>query len=383
MAAELSRMSPNVRSALGLSAELIVCVDVIITAIRILVDVEDRRPWSEKLESLSGVVEGIDQQRVDEFIAGLQHLESDGTQDLLKKLKSDDYRRFVQKLIGAARFDRLKQALQLDGAFIIVGVRRAIRHFLPLAAALDDCLSALSPEQISSIEGANDLGPSLLRAVVLIDSTLDGALGLGLPVEHVPTRPGELDLISDDVEALLVQLRDVVAGLSRTALLQLSGNLSRKVKGARDVLDVSDDGVSQAANSLIEFIDRLLRDSFNEELVIDWVNDWRKNPTDLFYTDRNGRVRPTKKAQALCFVYGGRPIDGVSVFHELTALSLAQARSELQRLKHADLGRPEEIAEIRRLISVVEGFIVFAVQVGWSGADDDWLEGLRGRLVCK
>jgi hypothetical protein len=44
--------------------------------------------------------------------------------------------------------------------------------------------------------------------------------------------------------------------------------LSRKIQGARDALTYSADPVSQAASSLIEMIDRLLRTAFNEAEVL-------------------------------------------------------------------------------------------------------------------
>ena len=51
--------------------------------------------------------------------------------------------------------------------------------------------------------------------------------------------------------------------------------------------------------------------------------------------------------------------------------------SQLQRLKHADLGIPEERDEVYQLLAAVEGFMHLAVNVAWALAPDEKRDQLR------
>ncbi|MFF8646435.1 hypothetical protein [Streptomyces sp. NPDC015345] len=65
---------------------------------------------------------------------------------------------------------------------------------------------------------------------------------------------------------------------------------------------------------------------------------------DLIYLDEGGQRKPTKRAEALCFVYSGGPVrareanpyddgEGPAFLHDILALALVSARNKLQKLK--------------------------------------------------
>lgn len=382
LAAELRDLPPQLRKTLGLPDVVIVIVDVALAVTRTLMDDQDTRPWHEKLDELKELLPELLQDEEFEKVATvLNELASNG-EAVAARLKSGAYQRFLRRLLGAARFDRIASAAKSDAAVFAAAARRVLRHLLPLAAALDNCVALLTPSQIARVEGLSEMSHSLLQIAVHVDSAIDQVLNIGIPLHTVPVRETETRALDENLEDLAERLHVVLEGQSREALQSLSEKLSRKVQGARDVLDSSADGVSQAANSLVEFVDRLLRQAFHEEFVIDWVSREWPTPTDLVYEDSSsGQCRPTKRGQALCFVHAGRSIDQPSPFHELAATSLAGTRQSLQRLKHADSGMPAEVDELRGIMSAIEGFIVFAIRVGWSAADDDEVEALRSRLA--
>ncbi|MFX0581139.1 hypothetical protein [Nocardia nepalensis] len=81
-------------------------------------------------------------------------------------------------------------------------------------------------------------------------------------VPHVET--------ASDLAYLIEELR-TVTGPTRQALGELCGAWSRKLEGTRFALEGSVGGVSQAANSPVELIDRMLRAAFPGEEVVVWL----------------------------------------------------------------------------------------------------------------
>lgn len=382
LARELATLDRRVRERLGLRDGLIVAIDLIIAATRILIDDEDPRPWHERFDTLEPVVRSAipDQEGLK---AGLDAVAED-LPGLGKRLQRDDAQRFIHRLVGEATFNRLKSALRSDGAALLVAMRRGVRALMPLALALDDCIAFLSPGQLSTINGFGDLGDSMLKAALLLDVALEKGFDLGLPLRDLTVRDGELEPLVEDVagnlENIADRLREVIEGETSELLSELSDRLARKIRGARDVLEVSADGVSQASSSLIELIDRLFRQVFTDDEVLEWVGRNRPNQGDLTYLDGSDRPRPTKRAQALMFAFGGQHGADGQVFSELAAAGVVAARTELQRLKHADEGSTQESRTVRQLIAAVEGYVVFSIRVGWVGLSQDGLVRLRARL---
>jgi hypothetical protein len=135
----------------------------------------------------------------------------------------------------------------------------------------------------------------------------------------------------------------------------------------------------------------LLRDStrpdpclagFTESEVLEWSRANYQHLPEMTFVDhdRGGVVRPTKRAQTLCFVHSGLPVSEPSPLHELAAVALVTARSQLQQLKHADRGTEAERIEVRRYLAAVEGFLDLAVGLVWAGAPTEQVDELRMRL---
>lgn len=384
IARELSLLDSQLREQIGVSEAVIITVDLIVAVTRLLIDDSDPRHWHERLGDLDEVLTGA-VPHAQEFARALDALATDPTSVALR-MRQPNFVRFLRRFLGAAAFDRLSAAVKGDGAALAIGVRRGTRSLMPLALALDDCVALVKPGQLATIEGWSAFETSLLKAAVATDYAIDQVINLGLPLDELTVREDELipmtaDL-ADGVEAIADQLHEVLEGRSSEMLLDLSHRLSRKVQGARDVLDTSADGVSQAANSLVEFIDRLLRTSFSEQEVLRWVRENRRDTSnDLVYVDAtSGRERPTKRAQALAFVYAGQGYDEPSVFAELAALGVVASRAELQKLKHSDDGTDAERERMRVALASVEGFVVFAVRVCWASTPGAALDQIRGRL---
>lgn len=384
VARELTLLDRKLRSQLGISDAMVLLADLIIAAARLLIDDSDPRQWHERLGDLDPYVNAL-QTTAPELAQTLDALATDPS-SVAQRIQQPNFTRFLRRLLGAATYDRLSTALKGDGAVLAVGVRRGIRALMPLALALDDCVALVKPGQLARVNGWSALNLSLLKSILAADRAIDQVVNLGLPLEDVPVREDELTPLAsdvvDEVEAIAGQLHEVLEGKSREALLDLSHRLNRKVQGARDVLDTSADGVSQAANSLVEFIDRLLRTSFNDKEVVKWIRANRvADSGELVYQDAaSGHERPTKRGQALAFVYGGQPYEEARVFAELSALGIAATRDVLQKLKHADEGTDEERLQMRTAISAVEGFIVFAIQACWPSVPVDALDIIRGRF---
>lgn len=213
----------------------------------------------------------------------------------------------------------------------------------------------------------------------LVGNVLDAALSDQLTADVFTTLPTPSP---EEVATALPRLRKVIADRSRELAEQLGSIVTRKMKGARDAVALSADPVSQAANSLIELIDRLLRAAFTDQEVLDWISKNYPDEKQLRYV-KDEKVRPTKLAQARCFVFAGEPKGDQPAFGELIAGVLVNARSELQRLKHADTGEPEELDELGQLIGAIEGFFALGVRLAWGQIPDDTLPQLYGRLDPK
>jgi hypothetical protein len=144
----------------------------------------------------------------------------------------------------------------------------------------------------------------------------------------------------------------------------------------------SADPVSQAANSLIELIDRLLRRAFDEQTVLDWIKQNRPDETELTYTTASGTERPSKRGEATCFVFGGAPVRMRSALQEAAVEGLIVARTALLRLKHADeLSDGDEIEQVLIHLNAIEAYLMIAMKIGWLALDELEVIELRERIA--
>lgn len=172
--------------------------------------------------------------------------------------------------------------------------------------------------------------------------------------------------------SLTESLYELVSQESRKEVKELSRALSRKINGARDALDNSRDSVSQASNSLVEFIDRLITEVFTTEEILLWLqnNKHAIQGNNFTYLKQGNILCPTTTGKALCFVYAGEPVPKkISIYAKTAAEGIKKVREELQKIKHADTGTQEEKELVKRALDAVEGFFLFAIKFGWSSSD--------------
>jgi hypothetical protein len=233
----------------------------------------------------------------------------------------------------------------------------------------------MTREQIATVTKIDLLSVSAVRLIAELDDLLGEKMLAALPMELTSaTAEDLLAWPSEDLALLAEQFRDLVSNASALRIKRFNSPLVRKIKGARDALEYSADGVSQAANSLIELIDRLMRERFQRETVVDWVDVNLLDEKTLVYIDDKGQRQPTKGAEALCFVYGGgtvaRPpsdVDdgtGPSLIHDVVARTIVVARTGLQKLKHADSELRDDREKLIAILSAVEGALMIGLQLG-------------------
>ncbi len=166
-------------------------------------------------------------------------------------------------------------------------------------------------------------------------------------------------------------IRTAVSSAAQRQLTRVNEPLVRKLAGARDALEHSADGVSQAASSLIELIDRVIRESLDGASVLDWIDSQIPGTPDTTYPTDNGVRRPTKRGELLCLVYGGGSVSrqateqddgtGPSFVHQVLAGVMVSARSKLQALKHADDATEADREQMKALLSAMEGALMLGL----------------------
>lgn len=382
LARELLHLRPTQRELLGIQQAAILLWNAVVSCAAVLTDDTDPRPWQERLESVftSDTSAQFSEVNLEEVV---EYLNSGAANDISRwaeDLKRDGLQRFLEKMLGAATYYRLRVALQKDSLIVAVALRRAARTLMPFSVAFDDLLSVLPSTHLTKLPPLTSTSNALLSMILRLDALLERAMEFGAPTTAAIEGSADGEVTVDDLGALAAQLREIVSGRSRESVTNLSSTLGRKIKGARDALDYSADAIAQCANSLIELIDRLLRAAFTESEVLEWTRVNYQHLSDMTYTDSSGKLRPTKRAQALCFVHAGLAVAEPSPLHELAAVALVTARSQLQQLKHADKGTEDERIELRRYLAAIEGFLDLAVGLVWATAPTEQVEGLRMRL---
>ncbi|WP_147274509.1 hypothetical protein [Gordonibacter pamelaeae] len=150
--------------------------------------------------------------------------------------------------------------------------------------------------------------------------------------------------------------------------------MQNTLRGAVTALQFSEDGISQAANSLTELIDRMLREFASNESVLLWLkhNDLYSHETVY---EKDNKELPNKFGQCLCFLYGGGKVlqneggnQGAEILTTLyyyLAKSMTSARNSLQAIKHSDAGNQEERDRIQESALAIMGIVEIAHRFCW------------------
>lgn len=372
------------RRLLGLPQTTAGFVDLLMHTVRLLMDDTDDRPTSERLAELAPRFNAyIESWGVtDDSVTRLQQrLETDlvpRVERIASGMSKQGSAAFLRRLLGAKTFDRFARALGDDGALLIVAARRCLRFFLPFAAALQDAAAVL-PEGSGALVPAAAAPQPFVQALMHLDGLIDQLVDKQeFDLAGVPARADEVRRLQVDYDVVLSMLRHTLKVDIEHRMSDLSALLLRKLRGVDDALAGSSDGISQAANSIVEFIDRLFRLTFSDEEVLEWVRTHAADEPNLINSLRPNK--PTKRAHALCFACAGEKWEGDGQIERMLANSIVKVRTEAEKLKHADSGSPHEEAQLRSLMNALRGFITATIRMNWT-LRSDGLERLRNRLT--
>ncbi|MCX5063790.1 MULTISPECIES: hypothetical protein [unclassified Streptomyces] len=371
--AEFARhLDPKVCTALRLDDALITGAELLVSVCRALTDSESPLPWQDRLEK---VMEAMDLQQLEigiESIVG-QFRTPEEAKTWANSVQRVNYQLFACRLLGAAEYRRFVSAVREDGAVVALAARRALRALMPFAVAWSDAVSSMSQDQRKAVSKREILALDLVRGIAVVDKALGEKILKDLPMElTVATCEDLTGWEPEDLREIVSSLRDRVAEASAERLQRENSQLVRKVRGARDALKYSEDGVSQAANSLIELIDRIMREAFRPKDVLAWIKANLPDEPLLTYI-KDGKEAPTKRGEALCFVYSASSVAreaneyddgaGPALIQDVLARILVSTRDKLQKLKHSDGGTQEERERLLALFSALEGALLLGLIV--------------------
>ena len=372
----LQSLGPGRLQAMGLPSWAPVVVDRVVWIAKLMTDSGDSRHWTEKLDA------ALTADEVQDLAVFVAALDDGWVAKQLDGLTGQSKHRFWNKLLGQAMFDRLKVAFAEDARAVLGATRSGLVQLRPLAVALQDALSVLPPAEAERSGFPNTAAGSLLAELVRADEYLDFVCAQLEARQFLFDSP-VLEGASKDVSGLLDGLRRNLTAESASRLGTVDAALERKMKGAGDALNFSADGASQAANSLVEVIDRLLRQSVDNAEVLRWVaDDYPGGQKDLTYRPNGStRLAPTKRAQLLFYLYNGRKMAKVEPFIETLVSAFLSAREILQQIKHADSDYDDAVVEVEAAMRSLAGSLTIVMRLRALTSGPDSLDGISETLA--
>ncbi|WP_079408599.1 hypothetical protein [Streptomyces sp. 3211] len=384
----LRQLDPDVRTALHFDDAAVISADLLISMCRALMDTGSGQPWQDRMES---TFEEFD---LSDLETGLDHIleqmqDTDTAISWLNSFKGVNYRTFALRLLGAADFRRLADAVKEDGAIVALAVRRGLRGLMPFAVAWSDAVGNMTENQRKAVSKTDIIGLEVVKMVIMADEAFGKKFVATLPMQLTAAIADDLvGWRPDDMTEIVSTIRHKVADSSAKRLERENSQLVRKIRGAKDALTHSEDGISQAANSLIELIDRIMREAFSNEEVMAWAEENLPDEPLLTHKDKDGKIKPTKRAEALCFVYRGGPTareanehdngQGPTLIHDVLARVIVATRTSLQKFKHDDAGTQEEKDQLLSLLAGLEGALLLGLSISQIGIKrDQFLDNLE------
>lgn len=377
-AKQVVELPTEVRKALGLNDYVVAITDRVVSFCTAINEGNGLQPRQRLAAALADTFTPDDDS---EFAARtLTYVTDQSLAELVSQMRRADRKRFLNQSLGTAAYDSFWREAEKDMRAVLRAMRTGAELLRPWALAMDDALLNLSSTQQKTSGIESPLGVSLFTMALDVDrmigTTLASKTGLKFPQSLEKVR-----IDSEEIEGAIVQVRDVIRGQADENIAALGDVFARKIRGARDALTYSADGVSQAANSLVELLDRIARETFSEDEVLSWI---QHNSVEGATYEDEGKTRPSKQAQFLCLAWAGAPprvaAPGTWDLPAITAYSLQNIRKSLQKLKHADQGTKEERGQLVSLLDGIEATLFLMVQASWATAGIEHAAKLRGKL---
>ncbi|GHD75497.1 hypothetical protein ACFQL8_15080 [Streptomyces goshikiensis] len=384
----LRHLGPEVRAKLQVDDGLITGADMLVSLCYTLMDADSSQPWQDRCAAV------FDEFTSGEAEAGLKYIltklqDTDEAMSWITAFKGLNYQAFAVRLLGAAGTRRFRNAWKEDAAVAGLAIRRGLRGLMPFAVAWGDAIGNMTENQRKAVTKSDIIGLEIMKGLVQLDKALGKKFLSTLPMQLTIATADDLTAWRpDDMPEITASIRQRVVESSVKRLERENSRLVRKLRGAKDALKHSEDGISQAANSLVEVIDRILREAFSKDEALAWVEANLPNEPDLTHTNKDGKTLPTKRAEALCFFYRGRPTargateyddgQGPALLEDVFARVFVATRDRLEKIKHADRGTPEERDQLVSLMTGLEGALMLGLFVSQIGhLPDSQLEGAR------
>ena len=377
---EIRGLPENLQNRLPIDAYLPDLFDIVMGMVKTIVNPNDN---TEIIDALSDFFSKCDEQTLSEATKALYALAKNGSSmKLLKRLANQkEGHIFLQRTMGKKALS-LETALKRDLAFLITLFSQTIHGIMPIIAAWEDTLEILSEEQRMKIAEVMPLSINLLQVAIEFENDFSSEMLRHLPAEMIVAAQSQMHVLGTDKFLPEVnQIKDYLKLDGENRIAQINEPLVRKFKGAATALNTSEDGVSQASSSLIELVDRMLRDFATKAEVVIWLRNNSYLTEETIYKDQNGSTCPTKLGESLCFLYGKGQTptaisgeDGTAVIETIyyyLAKSFVAARNTLQKIKHADNDTQEERELVTKCANAILGVVEFAHRFGWiyQGAD--------------
>ncbi|MEU6248183.1 hypothetical protein [Glycomyces sp. NPDC047010] len=360
---ELRELDSMRFKAMRVCNEALLIIEALVVGCRILDAGDDLDTWYDRLDEATR--EPHAQAALKAALLKVDVFLQDGLSALIERIDTPATKRYHRRLLGAARYDRLAEAVADDLAAVLRALKRAIEFIKPLAVALQDAAQIISEKKIEQSGLSLLFSRPLLEMLTQLDAGLDHLLDVladgrfDFKVDQPPEGASP-----DEVTELMTALREWLSEDLRVRVTKLNKVLERKYVGASEALAMSCDGPSQASNSLVELIDRLLRGVADKEQVLAWADAHYPVPlTKSSFVTTAGEVLPTKRTEALFLVYGGGHVDEIQPLNELVATAIAETRAQLQAVKHADEDLELARAQVEQGLGAVRGALSIALRL--------------------
>lgn len=389
LARELRLVPLPIRRSIGLPDFALDVMDAVVETLHDVLDTDKARGWEDRLEAIPGRFESIfPEDDVDQLLEKLTRFAESDIKAMLDpyvaRFKNGSAKKFLQRLLGSGRYSRLVSAWEADWALCLLAFRRLMRAVLPFVQALEDAAVPLSDKEREGFATSSSAEFVLIGMVLKVDSTIESYLDrrdMSFVELGFPARADEASTLSAGLHELVDALRMVLDVEAELRASELSDMLVRKLRGFEQALESSEDGIAQAASSLVEFVDRLLRTAFTPEEVLAWVALHYPDDTSLTYRrNGEGELLPTKRAAALCFSNAGQAPNPESTVNSMLATTLVKVRKDAEQLKHADRGTPQEAEELRVLMKAMRGAVTFVLRANWILSEGQY-ERLQERFA--